>query len=82
MDPLDYQVVLASHAYQQLGGRRDLPHRPADAAAAERATGATGYETGMGSREALNYRQFAASHRPQQRRGTPTTPPGSDGTSG
>lgn len=66
---LSYLLTATKHAadqYPVIGWRSGLY------GLAQCAAGATGYETGMGSRESLNYRQFAASHRPQDRHGTPT----------
>lgn len=66
---LSYLLTATKHAadrYPIIGWRSGLY------GLAQCAAGATGYETGMGSRESLHYRQFAASHRPQDRRGTPT----------
>lgn len=56
----------AADAYPVVGWRAGLY------GLAQCAAGATGYETGMGSRESLNYRQLAASRRPHALQGRPT----------
>lgn len=66
---LSYLLSATKHAadsYPVIGWRAGLY------GLAQCAAGAAGYETGMGSRESLNYRQFAASRRPRQQPGRPT----------